>query len=1160
LADDAPQDKGVPIAGLVIAALVVSTTIIAPAPFQLLRPPEPESFRYDLAKDQDVDARLWEDPFAVVRSYDEKTSKGAKTIEDRSSDAARCGKASAAVDSNVEPDRHGSCYFRQRLISHFGALGADPTAASNTRTVLLGVMVPGYSFVGSSEWRRRVRYAVIAGLNVAGYQPANSEQIGYFRARLQAAEDARVAAEQQNLIVPFERFTPRDRGGADVLLLWLDETALGGRWIAKLANLFNNILPSCDGHDGPKEGGGSYPLRFIGPSNSDMLASAGEELRGGSADYAKAKALSCGFTQLTQARFFSPFATARDVSAPKQLSMLRTVLTDDLLIRSLTDELSNRGVDVCHDAVAVVGEWDSLYARSLAEELSEAFRSRATSRGSCKLKLFRYSYLRGLDGVTAGEKPTKGDVTERSTESAKNVQAQSIEWPEGRDQRDYLRRLAARMRDEAVSGRRPIAAVGVFGSDVYDKLLVLQALRPTLPNAIFFTTDLDARLFHPRTFEWTRNVLVASSFGLALNSDLQGDVPPFRDVYQTAAFLATQVALHDACASTNGGIAKWRPESTEDCARPLSQATITDWLGEPRLYELGRSAPVSLLDSPDPPGVVHARTVRDHSMLYGSAIASFLVMVLAGFALLVVPSTPSLRCLRHGFGDASRRPSCIYVLASLELATFFFTAAVLWRLFQRLPSSAATAALAAVLLSLVAMSLAFPGMPWLHRGLARMRGRDIAAGGSVDASAAAIQLLLVVALLWWTFTHLQSAGPQGAREPVGFLRGVSAWPTELLRLVALVLTVVFLDHAWLGAIDNGDRLTRIYFRSEPRAMMWRSRRYWRCLYQARPGPLRGMIRAANRFAEVGIWSLGRHWFLKGRSDALRTVRGSLLWGEYLRRGRGWRRLVRVGFWTVTTLLLAFLCFRFFGNGQAPLVPVRGEADRLLFSTTLQASMIGFVVLIVTIADETMLSVKCIHVLGAGRTQYPAATVEHFATELGQRFREFWTRPISADVTRRECRGARHNSLLDDWIDIRLIADQTERIGRLIYAPFLILALLIVSRSPIFDDWPLPVWLAVIFAAYFLWPMVLAIFLQAFSLKVRRVALQRMRRDLLWLQGAEGVPAEVTGQFGTLIEQVRTIHKGAFVPFVKQPLVRAALAPLGSLGGVQLAQYLLMLQH
>ncbi len=46
----------------------------------------------------------------------------------------------------------------------------------------------------------------------------------------------------------------------------------------------------------------------------------------------------------------------------------------------------------------------------------------------------------------------------------------------------------------------------------------------------------DALVLHPTARPYTRNLLVASSFGLQLDDDLQHEIPPFRSSYQTAAF------------------------------------------------------------------------------------------------------------------------------------------------------------------------------------------------------------------------------------------------------------------------------------------------------------------------------------------------------------------------------------------------------------------------------------------------------------------------------------------------------------------------------------------------------------------------------------------------------------------------------------------------
>lgn len=151
------------------------------------------------------------------------------------------------------------------------------------------------------------------------------------------------------------------------------------------------------------------------------------------------------------------------------------------------------------------------------------------------------------------------------------------ERADGRHQFDYLRRLAENLKqqNEPSEGHQgDIKAIGILGSDVYDKLLVLQALRSQFPQAQFFTTDVDARLLHPQEFKWARNIVVASSFGLRLRDELQGDIPPFRDTYQTSLFFSTLLAV--------------APDT------PTPQQQQLDSLMQPRLFEIGRRSAYGL--------------------------------------------------------------------------------------------------------------------------------------------------------------------------------------------------------------------------------------------------------------------------------------------------------------------------------------------------------------------------------------------------------------------------------------------------------------------------------------------------------------------------------------------------------------------------------------
>ena len=77
-------------------------------------------------------------------------------------------------------------------------------------------------------------------------------------------------------------------------------------------------------------------------------------------------------------------------------------------------------------------------------------------------------------------------------------------------------------------------------------MLILRALRPEFPETYFFTTDFDEAYTIKSELPYTRNLIISSSFEVAcLSTWLQGDIPPFRDTYETSAFLATQLALHE---------------------------------------------------------------------------------------------------------------------------------------------------------------------------------------------------------------------------------------------------------------------------------------------------------------------------------------------------------------------------------------------------------------------------------------------------------------------------------------------------------------------------------------------------------------------------------------------------------------------------------------
>lgn len=292
------------------------------------------------------------------------------------------------------------------------------------------------------------------------------------------------------------------------------------------------------------------------------------------------------------------------------VSLKQSIHTDLQLTDELVDELERRGVKVGSkgsDHIVLISEWDTSYGRALPLSFAisiEKYRQNHNPKSKNNIlpwpeRIHKMTYMRGIDGMLPddNDSATKTVNSQQRNDKSSNMGYYTPEFkqPLGQAQFDYIRRLEDRikqmplldhdgkMSEESCGGE--IRAIGVLGSDIYDKLLILRALRGKFPNAIFFTNDLDARLFHETELPWTRNLIVASSYGLQLHPSLQKDIPPFRNVYQSSVFVATLQAL---------GI-------KDD----IDLDTIS-----PRIFEIGRRGPYDLSHFPRDDGTYTLHPIR----------------------------------------------------------------------------------------------------------------------------------------------------------------------------------------------------------------------------------------------------------------------------------------------------------------------------------------------------------------------------------------------------------------------------------------------------------------------------------------------------------------------------------------------------------------------
>lgn len=219
--------------------------------------------------------------------------------------------------------------------------------------------------------------------------------------------------------------------------------------------------------------------------------------------------------------------------------VINTIGTNSQLVGVLVDELRKRWL---------LSETALIFVESGATspaELKLAFSAQRKQHagntqvleGKGALQLIEVPFMRGIGG--ADGRLSTGDVGKVT---------------------DYLvRTMEGRVAPE--TNREQIKAVGVFANFTDDKLAILRVAKPMFPNATFFTVDMDARYAEPANLPFTRNLLIASHFGLEIEmsspllatdqTTTRSKPLKFRDTYQTSRFLTArltqQVFLGRAC-------------------------------------------------------------------------------------------------------------------------------------------------------------------------------------------------------------------------------------------------------------------------------------------------------------------------------------------------------------------------------------------------------------------------------------------------------------------------------------------------------------------------------------------------------------------------------------------------------------------------------------
>jgi hypothetical protein len=750
-----------------------------------------------------VPARLWQDPLATAL-------RGPKPK----------GGFAAVVDSRhrPEPPKVGGDQDKQVLFL------LDCVEPENTPE--------------AAENRRRERYAVLSALNTAGYTPTHPDRI--YAVAPPRKGQPEVDPSQDDKRIPYEWAEPlRDENGRisediqfqAVCVLWVsprpdDKHQLD--FLARLSRHLKVALSKCK--DSP-----TCKFAIAGRITSTQLATMLRE--------------EAGFDDpVTLYVTYSTAPSVRRRQLTKQLFDSRFALeyvidTDQFLAQKLICELKRRGIHPEQSgSLAIIAEWDTEYGREMHQVFGDATSREPKNDATCpKPKNVRhYSYLRGLDGKELGgvpgdrnEKPSSNGNGESSAGQKPAQDRPTAKEGEGEPQIDYLRRLARRMKEEDTQYDYPLAAIGIVGNDVYDKLLLLRALRPVFPEAVFFTTDLDVRLLQPGEYSDTRNLVIASHYGLSLNTSLQGKVAPFRSSYDTASYLGCLRAVkfdkmrdHPQYAD-HAIIKRIRPIATIDGKEvPCNGHLLVPNKGSDRmpihLYEVGHSGAYELTlregDQLEPPNPRLCPW-----LLRGGKPYYLLGMALIAGMLLYPVSRPWQRFLKS----------------------------VTARSFRLLARRGGTEEK--------------PGRRDSGRALLWVGG--LVAGG----------LTLLLAILIYV------AHTTEGQESFELYEGVSVWPTVIFRLLAAGLCVYYLARAFAALAKRNQRIHQEFSFAAPAGTYpgrglrgaWAALRESCQAWTREPTKAREVRKLFEEFAEHGVpW---RRTYRTGLLAALNLALFVLLW-------------------------------------------------------------------------------------------------------------------------------------------------------------------------------------------------------------------------------------------------------------------------------------------
>lgn len=264
--------------------------------------------------------------------------------------------------------------------------------------------------------------------------------------------------------------------------------------------------------------------------------------------------------------------------------------------------------------------------------------------------------------------------------------------------------------------------------------------------------------------------------------------------------------------------------------------------------------------------------------------------------------------------------------------------------------------------------------------------------------------------------------------------------------------------------------------------------------------------------------------------------------QYIELGRTRFWFSRVVVFLVMYGVLSFMFLHSFPS--MPITPFVGKVSADAGKFILLSVLIPYLFLIFLVSDITQLNARFIELLTKYTVTWPESVLRICCEKYGL------TKEVATEK-----------------LKLDLIVSRSKVVDELIFLPFIILTLMILSRSSYFDRWHMPLELAFIILLGACIALGSAIRLRRRAKRARFYALKNLS-DLyaqqLYLEenpdnttnDGSGVDSKHLSQrIQNMIIEIESISTGPFLPIAQHPIISAVAMPFGGVGGLYLIDYL-----